>query len=233
MNVLIIEDSEAIAEYIKKCILDTFPNWSIDISTDYNSAIKLANINDYNLLIIDYELDTNNPQKNGLNLGRQLKKLSKYQNIPVIFETSYQEHIFDAVNELNCIYYLVKPYTDVDIIKMISKVNLSITKDEQIQFTDNQNIIFYVNLSEITYISSNRHQLTIHTIHSAYICCNHTLNTLEGTYASKLIRCHKSYLVNPSHIINIDKRNQLISVKKAPTQKEELIPIGRKYLSNF
>ena len=233
MNVLIIEDSKTIATYISTCIKRTFSLWNIDISSDYLSALELANANDYQLIIIDYELDQNNPHTNGLNLGKQLKTMPKYHNIPVIFETSYQEHIFDVVNELNCIYYLVKPFTDIDIIKMLEKINTSIPKSNQLTFTDNQQIKYYLNINDIICVSSNKHQLIIHTSKSSYNCCNYTLISLEEACNNNLIRCHKSYLVNPQYIINVDKQNKIITVTGSKDQTKELLPLGRKYLSNF
>lgn len=233
MNVLVIEDSETIATYISTCINRTFSSWNIDISSDYSSALELANANDYQLIILDYELDQHNPHKNGLNLGKQLKAIPKYHNTPVIFETSYQEHIFDVVNELNCIYYLVKPFTDIDIIKMIKKINTFIPQDNQLTFTDNQQIKYYLKIEDIIYVSSYRHQLIIHTTKSSYNCCNYTLSSLEESCVNNLIRCHKSYLVNPQHIVNIDKQNKIITLTGSDDKNKDFLPLGRKFLSNF
>ena len=233
MNILIVEDSNIIATFIENCIKKHFPEWNIDISLDYDSALNLAITNTYQLMILDYELDIHNPQKNGFLLGKQLKKISKYKDIPVIFETSYQEHIFNVVNELNCIYYLTKPFTEENIIKMINKIKASLSNNIQLTFTDSNQIKFFANINDIVYVSANKHQLTIHTQNSRYICCNYTLSTLEAACNSKLIRCHKSYLVNADYICNIDKRNQIITLSNPGYIANEQIPIGRKYLTSF
>lgn len=233
MQILIVEDSQVIIDFLLSCIQEKNPTWTIHSALNYNDALKLSTINTYDLFILDYELNSNDPNCNGLFLGKQIQRMGKYKNTPIVFETSYEEHIFSVVNELNCVYYLTKPYDKNDILKMISKFEDSVITSPTFSFADSNKVQYFLSTDDIIYIISNRHILQVITANGAYNFCNYTLNQLEKESKGTLIRCHKSYLINPTYIKNIDKQNQLITLPTSLNLPEQFIPIGRKYMAYF
>ena len=231
MRILLVEDSELIIQFLSDTIKTHYFDWQIDTAENYDTAVIYAKENHYDLFILDYELDIHNSQKNGLALGIQIQKMSKYIDVPIIFETSYSEYIFDAVNKLNCIYYLMKPYDETDVLKMLDKIKKQQEKDLRLSFSDPNHIQFYVKVSEIVYVSSGHNRLTIVTENTSYICTNFTLNTLETECHGLLLRCHKSFLFNPNYIQNIDRSNRYITLNLPTHIATPQIPIGRKYLT--
>lgn len=226
INILIVEDSEVIANYLSQIILEHHSDWIIHKSYTYETAMNLAQNNEINLFILDYELDKSNPEQNGYRLGLELRKMNKYKNTPVIFETSYSSHIFNAVNNLNCIYYLVKPYDEKQVIEMINKITTYENMKTKMIFQDIYGVRNYIYLEDIMYAKSNRHILDITSTTTTLSCSGHTLESLEQHAGGTLVRCHKSYLVNILKIKYFDKTTGYLTLDTPCTHT---VPVGRKY----
>ncbi len=229
LNILIVEDSAVILEYLSKIIQKANSDWNISTCTNYKTALNLAKQIYFDLFILDYELNKENPEENGISLGLALRNMSYYQNTPVIFETSFSNHIFDAVNQLNCIYYLVKPYEDEQVVEMINKINSFQDNSPRLALHDLNGIDNYLYARDILFVVSNRHHLDIYqTNDDTFTCIRHSLDKLEEDAGGMLIRCHKSYLVNPKYITNIDRSNFYITLTSAH-KKSYTVSVGRKY----
>lgn len=231
-KVLLVEDNQIITNYLSKQILSYYPDWIIHEAHSYSKALLMANENDYDLLILDYELNRDNTNENGLQLGLTLKNNSKYRNTPIVFETSYLEHIFEAVNKLNCIYYLIKPYTDNDIKVMLDKITSSTIVRKRFSFQDNNRVNTYINDDDIIYVHSDRHSIIVITETCNFTAINYTLSDI-CTESDKLIQCHKSYAVNPEYIKSFDRTTNYISLYAINKPNYYLIPVGRKYKSDI
>lgn len=231
-KVLLVEDNQIISSYLSTLILDCHPNWLIHEAYSYTKAMSLADENDYDLLILDYELNQDNEKENGLLLGITLKHQSKYRNIPIVFETSYPEHIFEAVNKLNCIYYLIKPYTDNDVKAMLDKIASSNNTKKRFSFQDSNRVNTYINDDDIIYVNSDRHSIVVTTASCNVTATNYTLSDI-CTESGNLMQCHKSYAINPEYIRSFDRTTNYISLFCPEKNDDYLIPVGRKYKENI
>ncbi len=229
MNILIIEDELAIQNYLVKIIKDNYPAWQASTCSTYEQGIVMASENIYDLFIIDYELDKLNIDKNGISLGIAISEMNKYNSTPIIFETSYSEHIFDAVNKLNCVYYLTKPYDDAQVIAMLKKIENHIPLKQTISLKDEYGISAYIHLEDIIYVEANRHKLTITLPATTFICTGHSLDTLASLCGGALIRCHKSFLVNKYYVTYIDKTTAYVNLKHPSSNKLYSAKLGRSY----
>lgn len=229
MNILIIDDVLTIQEYLKTIINENYPKWHADICGSYEQAVTMASENNYDLFIIDYELDTNDSSKNGIALGLFLSSMEKYRTTPIIFETSYSEHIFNAVNKLNCVYYLIKPYDTLMVTEMLKKATNYLPPETSISLKDEYGISAYIHPEDIIYVEANRHKLTLFMASSTFTCVGHSLDSLSKLCSSTLIRCHKSYLVNRQYITHIDKISWYITVKHPSYPKSYTLKLGRAY----
>lgn len=233
MNILIIEDELAIQQYLANIIKDNYPHWNVNTCNTYEQAICMATENTYNLFIIDYELDSHNSDKNGIKLGLEIASMPKHKTTPIIFETSYSEHIFDAVNKLNCVYYLTKPYNTAQVISMLKKIISYIPLKQTLSLKDEFGISAYIHLEDIIYVESNHHKLTIVMPATTFICTGHTLDTFAELCNGSLIRCHKSYLVNKHYVTHIDRTTSYVTAKHPANRKAHTIKLGRAYHDTF
>lgn len=230
MRILIVDDDNKILDYLTAIIHEEYPDWIIDHSTDFKEAYNMAINNLYNFFILDYELDKTNLKKNGLTLGQKLMELPQYHYTPFVFETSYTQHIYPALNNLNCIYYLIKPYDDDDVKDMIKKITSTQISSTRLTFQNKKNICYKLNISDILYVISMRHTLTLFSIYDEYTCTNYSLDSLEKESSHLLVRCHRSYLINPTFIHHVDRTKNRIYIKNR-LDKFMTIPVGRKYIN--
>ncbi|MBQ3583696.1 MAG: response regulator transcription factor [Lachnospiraceae bacterium] len=231
MNILIIEDIKEICNFMSNVITNHYSDATCDCSYNYDDALLKAINSTYDAFIIDYELDKDNPSKNGIELGKQILTLEKYKNTPILIESSYPEYVFDAVNSLNCLYYLLKPYKEEDIIKMADKLFLNFAPDLKLVFHTTNSIKVVLSVSDIICIKSSHHCITVVTHNSSYLFVNYSLSQLEEDSKGNLVRCHKSYIVNPKYIKYVDKVNKYVTLVWGATK--ETIPIGRKYANQI
>lgn len=227
MNILIVDNIKETYFYIGSIITKYFPDFRLDYAHSYDSAIDKVSQSRFDMLILDYELDEQNEKRNGITLGKYISSLDGYSNIPVVFETSYPEHIFTAVNSLNCMYYLVKPFRNQDIIDMIHKTLMNVSTQIKLTFHNSVGIQTMININDIVCIKSFHHDILLYTPACEYSFINYNLSDIITDSLYKLIRCHKSYIINPDYIVNIDKSNRIISISLPYTKLD--IPIGRKY----
>ena len=225
-KILIVEDNSIITDFLINVISELYPKWSVYSADSYKDAINIAMNEDIDLFILDYELNKDNLTENGFNLGMELKNIPKYKNTPMVFETSYPNHIFSIINELHCIYYLIKPYEKSDIQHMLNKILNYNNLEKRFSIKDSFGINSYINDNDIIYVNTNRHTLEIFTTVNSFLCMNYSLAQLIKE-SDVLIQCHKSYAINPKFITNLDKTTYTVTLQF--NDKVFSIPIGRKY----
>ena len=85
-------------------------------------------------------------------------------------------------------------------------------------------------MKNVLYAESFGKQVIIHTVAAGQeltdrITGYSLARLLELAGPSHLVQCHKSYLINPSRLIRIDKAKRLLWLRDCG----EAIPIGEKY----
>ncbi len=112
MKLLLIEDEKDIAVFVKKGLESEL--FSVDVAHDGNEGERLARMNDYDALIVDYNL----PFKNGIEICQSLRNLGK--TYPIIMLTAEKEmkNKLDAfssgVND-----YVTKPFAIEELVARI------------------------------------------------------------------------------------------------------------------
>jgi len=112
MRILIVEDEQKVASFLKKGLEEN--NYAADIAYDGEMAIKLAEQYDYNLMIIDIIL----PGINGLELCRKFKSTNPH--IPVLLLTALGT-TDDKLSgfESGADDYLVKPFEFKELLARV------------------------------------------------------------------------------------------------------------------
>ncbi len=86
-------------------------------------------------------------------------------------------------------------------------------------------------LSLIEYIQAGGQVCTVYDFKGNAICSvNVTLKAIEQVFEGELVRCQKSYLVNPNRVIRTHKSGRKI---EAELLSGRMIPVGSKYLVNI
>jgi PAS domain S-box-containing protein len=116
-RILLVDDDRIIRDAVKRilktvCLLDT--------AIDGVGAISMASKNTYEIILMDINLG---PSINGLETAKAIRKITGYENIPIIALTAFtmpgDKEKFLAEG---CTHYLSKPFGRKDIIAIIKKI---------------------------------------------------------------------------------------------------------------
>jgi len=112
-KILIVEDDENIALYIKTCL--DMGNYSNEIACDGLQAVEMIAIGSYDLILLDIML----PGLDGFEVLRRIKEFG----VPIIFLTAMQS-ITDKVKglRLGAEDYIVKPFEALELLARIEVV---------------------------------------------------------------------------------------------------------------
>lgn len=157
MLVAICDDTKADAEKISFALMDI----ADDLETVWfeNGAKLLESIKSgafYALVFQDIYLEN----EMGVDVARAVKELSP--NTQIIFVTTSLDHAIDAFR-IQAADYLVKPCTEMDIVKAFARVNMRMNKPEPEPVVMNigkEIHIFYP--EKVIKIESDRHYTVIH-----------------------------------------------------------------------
>ncbi|MFA4934196.1 MAG: response regulator transcription factor [Candidatus Omnitrophota bacterium] len=113
MRILLVEDEIKMASFIQRGLKEE--DYVVDVANDGEKALFQAEINPYDLIILDVIL----PVKDGITVCRELR--SKKINVPILMLTS-KDRVRDKVLGLNsgADDYLAKPFAFEELLARIS-----------------------------------------------------------------------------------------------------------------
>ena len=112
MRILLVEDEERIASFIARGLEEA--HYIVDVARDGENGSFLADINEYDLLILDIML----PKKDGISICKELR--SKGRNLPILM-LSAKDSTDDKVMGLNfgADDYLSKPFVFKELLARV------------------------------------------------------------------------------------------------------------------
>lgn len=112
MRILLVEDEEKVARFIRLGL--KAEHFAIDSARDGRTGLQLAQINPYDLLIVDLML----PELSGTELIRQVRK--KNSAVPIVVLTA-RDAVADKVTNFECGAddYLTKPFAFAELLVRI------------------------------------------------------------------------------------------------------------------
>jgi two-component system LytT family response regulator len=219
--VLFVEDNQKQREYLLKCANKVNDELEIVGTGSLKEAIILAEEKNIEAFFIDIQL----ADGNGIDLAKQIRKLTKYQFTPIIFITAMLTKEMEAFHNIHCYDYIIKPYSS----KTIEKVMKSILKDYLYNTNDisyiklnYKGLIQQINTNDIYYIEKRNRKIIIVTKYEeiSYKCM--TLNEISKDLPNSFIQSHQSFLINRKFIKKLDLINNIIGLENC----NDLIPIG-------
>ena len=229
-KVLLVEDNTSAVKKIVRYIDNISADLEVHSVSEAGEALQYAKANDVSLFILDIQLE----DYKGTSLAKQLRELPEYKYTPIIFETALAGEELSAYRDVKCYSFLVKPFGEEEFVTAFrDALGLSKQMSQQaktIQIEQKQFILEYVT-QDIAYIEAFGKKLVIHTSSRLSGIKEDTISgyTLSGLLAllddPAFVQCHKSYVVNKSHIEKIDKSERKIFLKGFT----DTIPIGNKY----
>ena len=110
--------------------------------------------------------------------------------------------------------------------------------DNRLRFYDNRHALkFVVGAEHLLFIKADENYVTIHynegeNLKTYEMRCS--MKSLEDICADNgIVRCHRSYFINPSHVKALRKEKENMIVAEMDTAAETLIPVSKKYYDNL
>lgn len=225
-NLAIVEDDELIAHDLKAMVneLGFEVLW---MAYDVVKAMVFAKKQPPTLVLMDINL---NDILDGVHLAGVLK--TEYR-IPVIFTSAFSDsETIRRVGNISPLGYILKPYTIQTLRVAIELAGLKLNNDsnlierkEQGVFLESVQGLIRIIPEEIFYIEAFDYYSHIYTLNGK-ITAKYTLkDVLEILGDSEIMRFHKSYAVNRSHILKIFDNHVYVMNQR--------LPVGRAYKQQF
>ncbi len=221
LNFVICDDNLNILEKISTMLEKIFVkhNYEAQVvfkSGNYHDILNYVDSNKVDVLFLDIKLQND---KTGLEIAETVRKKNK--DAYLIFTTGHLEFAMMAY-KYKTFDYIAKPLTierlEETIVRLFEDVNGLPKKYIKI---DNKNT--FIDESEIYYIKRNNMKLLFHTPSRDYEIYS-SFNKIKEILPDNFIRCHKSYIVNISNVLNVDSvENRLYF------QNNDFCDIGPKY----
>lgn len=228
MNCIVIDD-EPLGRKGIELLAEEVPG--INLVGSFSNALLAGEFlvdNDVDLIFLDVEM----PRLSGIDF---LKNLS--QPPMVIFTTAYPQYALEGF-ELNVVDYLVKPIRFERFFKAVTKArtlinvekgmseanNFALTDDDHVFVRADRKFV-KIYLKNIDVIEGLKDYSIIHTNGEKTITAMN-LKTIESQLPCELfIRVNKSYIINKSHISQVESDVIYIGRKQ--------VPVGERYRQDF
>jgi CheY-like chemotaxis protein len=119
-SLLYIEDDSRNREIVSMFLKNYY---LVDTASESSEALKKINKNSYAIILLDISLCKG---LDGLELAREIKKLKKYKDIPIIAVTAYAlREDEDRILNSGCTHYISKPFSKKVLLE---KINSALSK---------------------------------------------------------------------------------------------------------
>lgn len=234
-RILILEDSKdclrAITAMVEK-VSDKVSAVPVNSLEEARAALNDAQ-QPFQAFLLDINLNMNdNEDISGINFAREVRMKREYAFTPIVMITSLANMELTAYRELHCYQYLVKPYDETDIEKLIGKLlflsQQGETRDAFV-VVKKDGVNYKLFCKDIVCIKAiprgvnfvlAKESMKVH-----YISIKQLLDKLPK---ENFLQVHRMCVVNQDYIDYVDTVNGLISMKNG-----ERIEIGVTYKSDI
>lgn len=196
VKIAICDDQETMAGQLKDAVSRTLTGWKEDfgITCFYGAHRLLLSAMEFDLIFLDIQM----PLLDGMSLARKIRDKG-FEGV-LIFVTVLEECMADAF-EVEAMDYLIKP---VDRGRLEAALKRSLkrlgAKTGKCLFIRTRNWCRTVRLHDIYYCEVIDRKIYVHT-REGVLDYYGKIKEVERQTQSGLIRCHRSYLINPEYLL--------------------------------
>lgn len=193
IGIAICEDEKYMLDKLTESVRNYFErkNLSANIRSFLSGEALLKTDALFDIALLDLKL----PGMNGLEMAKKFCGKSQ-----IIFVTAYKEYALDAF-DLGAVHYLVKPVTkerlDLALDRAVGRLE---KRDDRTLALLRNGTAQRILIRDILYCEVFDHQICIHTVEERFAYSG-SLDSLEKKLDERFFRCHRSFIVNMSHII--------------------------------
>ena len=229
MNIAIVDDdvdfSSELQQYVKKFIERLYTRYEIDIINNnfFNNTLDKT----YDIVFLDIDLK----EKNGIKIAEKIRENNS--NAIIIFVSAMNDMIFDSLI-VQPFYFIRKDNFDRDMKITCSLIQNYINKNHRIITFDFNDRKTSIKLSDIIYLESFLHEITIHTSFDDYKYSSSFNKMMLLINSTNIVRIHKSYVVNLFWVKEIYKEEMIlnngITLKIGKKYRQDVLKKYKEYL---
>jgi len=208
MNILVLEDEVYQREMLKICLERNFLDvrvYEAATEEDAKAIINSGNIMD--LFFLDIKLK----EGSGLDFAKYIRKIEQYEISPVIFISGEISYIIEALKEVNCFDYLLKPYVIEKVYEIVDKFLRHLKRIEKLNYIFFKDVLgnqIKVHYKEVLFLEYYFKKCIVHTkVGSINIRTSSLEKIINEIDYRNIVRSHKSYAINLDNIKEIKKIN--------------------------
>lgn len=212
MFVMIVEDNVNEAANLQKQLGRMRSDITFVTCRDGKDALDyLTNCkDDIDIFFLDIKL----PTISGYTLATKIREEKKYLLTPIVFVTGHDMNALDAFQEYHCYSFIRKPFTEKTLRKNLSTFFAVFEEKDEDGLKDMKKVIYlsaregeiFIYADQIIALEVVKKDCVIITEDNKYHIPRKSLDEeLNEIGDANIIRCHKSFAVNVSHIRGLTK----------------------------
>lgn len=181
-----------------------------------------------------YILDMIMSEKNGIDIGRQIRKIGK-ENV-IIYITSSNDYALEAFG-VHAVRYLLKPVSEDSLFEALeSAISYTRVKKDAVYLVKTRDGLVSIPYSQIEVIENVSRKLEIQlkngeVLKSIFIRKSFEEEIGDLVKDENFLLVHKSYLVNLNYIKKLERTEVIMeSGKRIPVSKAKTVDVKREYL---
>lgn len=213
IRIAICDDEKNVRSYISSLIGKQKKECNIK---EYASGEELIRSgNEYDILILDIQMKTNN---DGMETAKFIRKeLSKSKKEPIIiFVTGYSEYVTEAF-DVDAFQYLLKPINEEKFDEVFGRAVDNVKKNKEISYMPVRSLIIHFNnsnhrvsIDDVFYAESNNRKVILF-LKNEVISYYARLRALEEELQGQFFRIHKGYLINLKYVEEYSKNEVILT----------------------
>jgi len=226
-KILIIEDEKSIANQLEYLAYEQNPNIMIYKAGSKVEVMEILKNHTINAFFIDIQLE----DYNGLELAKELRKLSDYQFVPMVFITAVPTRELEAFRQVHSYDYILKPFTIDEVKKVFREILLDYFNDSGIEETiilEYKSYNHTINTRDILYVEMYNRRIHIITKDDNIEYNVMSLTKFHEKLPESFVRVHQSYIINKRYLESYSLSLFLIKLDGCDVD----IPIGRSFIKN-
>ena len=236
MRIVICDDSIEDMLKIEKMLIKYMEvSSNTDFVTEkFSDALQLYQKIQEGELADIYILDMIMSEKNGIDIGRQIRKIGK-ENV-IIYITSSNDYALEAFG-VHAVRYLLKPVSEDSLFEALaSAISYTRVKKDVIYLVKTRDGLFSIPYSQIEVIENVSRKLEIQLksgeiLKSIFIRKSFEEEICDLVKNENFLLVHKSYLVNLNYIKKLERSEVIMeSGKRIPVSKAKTVDVKREYL---
>jgi len=226
-KILIIEDEKNIANQLEYLAYEQNPNIMIYKAGSKVEVMEILKNHTMNAFFIDIQLE----DYNGLELAKELRKLSDYQFVPMVFITAVPTRELEAFRQVHSYDYILKPFTIAEVKKVFREILLDYFNDSSVEETiilEYKSYNHTINTRDILYVEMFNRRIHVVTKDDNIEYNVMSLTKFHEKLPESFVRVHQSYIINKRYLESYSLSLFLIKLGGCDVD----IPIGRSFIKN-